>query len=335
MEVFYEIACTKNVYMLTCAYKEFWYIQRGSNHMAHNHDHAHGHNHNHTHNANKKSLFISFILIATFMVVEVIGGIMTNSLALLSDAGHMLSDAVALGLSLAAFKFGEKAASSDKTYGYKRFEILAAFLNGLTLVGISVFIFYEAIGRFFDPPQVIGAGMMTISVIGLIINILVAWILMKGDTSENLNMRSAFLHVLGDLLGSVGAIIAALLIIFLGWNIADPIASVIVAALILVSGWRVLKDAIHILMEGKPANVDTEEIKKFFQQQEGVKEVHDLHVWAITSDFNALTAHLTVSEEADRDKILADIEHYLQENFLLEHSTIQLEGNHAHHHHCN
>lgn len=307
--------------MLTYAYKEISYLQRGSNHMAHNHDHAHGHNHNHAHNANKKSLFISFILIATFMVVEVIGGIMTNSLA--------------LGLSLAAFKFGEKAASSDKTYGYKRFEILAAFLNGLTLVGISVFIFYEAIGRFFDPPQVIGAGMMTISVIGLLINILVAWILMKGDTSENLNMRSAFLHVLGDLLGSVGAIIAALLIIFLGWNIADPIASVIVAALILVSGWRVLKDAIHILMEGKPANVDTEEIKTFFQQQDGVKEVHDLHVWAITSDFNALTAHLTVCEDADRDKILADIEHYLQENFSLEHSTIQLEGNHAHHHHCN
>lgn len=177
--------------------------------------------------------------------------------------------------------------------------------------------------------------MMTISVIGLLINILVAWILMKGDTSENLNMRSAFLHVLGDLLGSVGAIIAALLIIFLGWNIADPIASVIVAALILVSGWRVLKDAIHILMEGKPANVDTEEIKTFFQQQDGVKEVHDLHVWAITSDFNALSAHLTVCEDADRDKILADIEHYLQENFSLEHSTIQLEGNHAHHHHCN
>lgn len=321
--------------MLIYAYKEISYLQRGSNHMAHNHEHAHGHNHNHAHNANKKSLFISFILIATFMIVEVIGGIMTNSLALLSDAGHMLSDAVALGLSLAAFKFGEKAASSDKTYGYKRFEILAAFLNGLTLVGISVFIFYEAIGRFFDPPQVIGAGMMTISVIGLLVNILVAWILMKGDTSENLNMRSAFLHVLGDLLGSVGAIIAALLIIFLGWNIADPIASVIVAALILVSGWRVLKDAIHILMEGKPANVDTEEIKTFFQQQDGVKEVHDLHVWAITSDFNALTAHLTVCEDADRDKILADIEHYLQENFSLEHSTIQLEGNHAHHHHCN
>ncbi|WP_270998947.1 cation diffusion facilitator family transporter [Listeria seeligeri] len=303
--------------------------------MAHNHDHAHGHNHNHAHNANKKALFTSFILIATFMVVEVIGGIMTNSLALLSDAGHMLSDAVALGLSLAAFKFGEKAASTDKTYGYKRFEILAAFLNGLTLVGISVFIFYEAIGRFIDPPQVIGAGMMTISVIGLLVNILVAWILMKGDTSENLNMRSAFLHVLGDLLGSVGAIIAALLIIFLGWNIADPIASVIVAALILVSGWRVLKDAIHILMEGKPANVDIDEVKSFFEKQEGVAEVHDLHVWAITSDFNALTAHLTVKEDADRDKILNDIEVYLQKNYSLEHSTIQLEGSHTHHHHCN
>ncbi|MBC1490012.1 cation transporter [Listeria sp. FSL L7-1485] len=303
--------------------------------MAHNHDHAHGHNHNHAHNANKKALFTSFILIATFMVVEVIGGIMTNSLALLSDAGHMLSDAVALGLSLAAFKFGEKAANANKTYGYKRFEILAAFLNGLTLVGISVFIFYEAIGRFFNPPQVVGPGMMTIAVIGLLVNILVAWILMKGDTSGNLNMRSAFLHVLGDLLGSVGAIVAALLIIFLGWNIADPIASVIVAMLILISGWRVLKDAVHILMEGKPANVNMEEVKTFFENQDGVESVHDLHVWAITSDFNSLTAHLTVKEDADRDKILAEIEAYLRENYSLEHSTIQLEGSHTHHHHCN
>ncbi|EMG28022.1 hypothetical protein X560_1185 [Listeria fleischmannii 1991] len=301
----------------------------------HTHDHSHGHNHNHAHNANKKTLFISFLLIATFMIVEVIGGILTNSLALLSDAGHMLSDAAALGLSLLAFKFGEKKANNEKTYGYKRFEILAAFLNGLTLIVISLYIFYEAYHRFFAPPEVVGAGMMTISVIGLIINILVAFILMKGgDTSENLNMRSAFLHVLGDLLGSVGAIIAALLIIFFGWNIADPIASVIVAVLILVSGIRVFRDSVDVLMEGKPANVDFEQIQAFLQEQKGVISVHDLHVWSITSDFPSLTVHLQVAEGVDRDFLLEKIQAGLAESFQISHCTIQMEQRHNHEH-CN
>ncbi|WP_099222844.1 cation diffusion facilitator family transporter [Listeria costaricensis] len=300
----------------------------------HDHHHEHGHSHSHTHNANKKSLFISFLLIASFMVAEIIGGIMTNSLALLSDAGHMFSDAVALGLSLLAFKFGEKAANDDKTYGYKRFEILAAFLNGLALIIISLYIFYEAYHRFFAPPAVIGSGMMTISVLGLIVNILVAWILMRGDTSGNLNMRSAFLHVIGDLLGSVGAIIAALLIIFFGWNIADPIASVIVSALILVSGFRVLRESVHVLMEGKPASLDVGAIRKYFLSLSGVESVHDLHVWSITSDFQALTAHIQVEEKVDRDALLEEIEHYLADHYHLGHVTIQMER-HAHHHHCN
>jgi len=164
--------------------------------MGHHHGHSHGHNHSHGHTGNKKALFFSFLLIASFMIVEVVGGILTNSLALLSDAGHMLSDAAALGLSLFAIKLGERKASASKTYGYKRFEIIAAALNGLTLIVISVYIFYEAYQRFWNPPEVLSGGMLIISSIGLLVNIVAAWILMRGDKEENLNVRSAFLHVI-------------------------------------------------------------------------------------------------------------------------------------------
>ena len=192
--------------------------------MGEHHNHSH---HNHSHGANKKVLLISFIIITTYMIVEAIGGFVTNSLALISDAGHMLSDSVALGIALAAFILGEKAANQSKTYGYKRFEILAAVLNGITLMLIAVFIFYEAINRFANPPEVATTGMLIISSIGLLVNILVAWIMMRGgDTEENLNMRGAYLHVLSDMLGSVGAIIAALLMMFFGFGWADPLASV-------------------------------------------------------------------------------------------------------------
>src|SRR5699024_10598788 len=175
-----------------------------------------------------------FIIISVYMVVELAGGIWTNSLALLSDAGHMLSDSISLGVGLLAFTFGEKVANYSKTYGYKRFEILAAVFNGVTLILISIYIFYEAFQRFSNPPEVASTGMLIIASIGLLVNIIVAWMLMKGDTEENLNLRAAFLHVLGDLLGSVGAIVAALLIIFFNWGWADPLASVIVAVLVLI-----------------------------------------------------------------------------------------------------
>ncbi|HII3048028.1 TPA: cation diffusion facilitator family transporter, partial [Staphylococcus aureus] len=215
------------------------------------------HEHNHTHGANKKTLMISFIIITGYMIIEAIGGILTNSLALLADAGHMLSDSISLGVGLLAFILGEKAADYSKTYGYKRFGILAAVFNGVTLVLIAIYIFYEAYQRFTDPPEVASTGMLIIATIGLLVNILVAWILMRGgDTKENLNIRAAFLHVIGDLLGSVGAIIAALMILFFNWGWADPLASVIVAVLVLISGWRVTKDAVHVLMEGTPKNVE-------------------------------------------------------------------------------
>ncbi len=295
-----------------------------------------GHDHSHGHNQNKKALFISFIFIFTFMIVEVIGGIMTNSLALLSDAGHMLSDAAALGLSLAAFYIGEKASNKGKTYGYKRFEIVAAFINGITLILVSLYIFWEAYHRFIDTPKV-SPSMMLIAVIGLIVNIIVAWILMRGDTEHNLNVRSAFLHVLGDMLGSVGAIIAGILIYFFNWNMADPIASVIVAVLIIVSGWNVAKDSIHILMEGSPKDVDLEKVKMSLSQLPGVIEVHDLHVWCITSEFTALSCHVVVGDEVNRDSILVQFTSFLEKEYAIHHSTIQVEGEsvtEGHHHFC-
>ncbi|MCM3567427.1 cation diffusion facilitator family transporter [Neobacillus mesonae] len=291
----------------------------------HHHGHGHGHSHGHSHTSNKKALLSAFLLIAAFMIVEVIGGIITNSLALLSDAGHMLSDAAALGLSFFAIKLGEKAVSQEKTYGYKRFEIIAAALNGLALIVIALFICYEAVRRFFDPPEVQSTGMLIISVIGLLVNILAAWILMKGDKEENLNVRSAFLHVIGDMLGSVGAILAALLIMFFGWGIADPIASVIVAILILISGWRVTKDSFHILMEGAPTQIDTREVKEALGKIPLVKEVHDLHIWTITSGYPVLSCHLTISNEGIQDEILAKSQKILHDVFHIEHSTIQLE----------
>ncbi len=286
------------------------------------HDH---HSHNHSHTANKKALLLSFILIAVYMIIEVIGGLLTNSLALLSDAGHMLSGAAALGLSLFAFKFGERAVSTSKTFGYKRFEILAAFFNGITLLAISLFIFWEAYRRFLDPPSVDGS-MMIIAIIGLFVNILVAWILMRGDTKGNLNLRSALLHVFGDLLGSIGAIVAGILILLFNWNIADPIASVIVAALILVSGWRITRDAIHVLMEGKPSNIDMTEVETQLLHLDGVTQIHDLHVWSITSDFPALSCHLVVKNNTNRDVLLQEASSLLHNQFELNHTTIQMEG---------
>lgn len=292
----------------------------------HSHGHGHGHGHSHSHTNNKKALFWAFLLIATFMIVEVIGGVITNSLALLSDAGHMLSDAAALGLSLFAMKLGERKATQSKTYGFKRFEIIAAALNGLTLIIISIYIFVEAYHRFTDPPEVQSMGMLTISVIGLIVNIIAAWILMSGDKDENLNVRSAFLHVLGDMLGSVGAITAALLIYFFGWGLADPIASIAVAILIIISGWRVTKESFHVLMEGTPEQIELNEVKDEIMKIPEVKDVHDVHVWSITSGVLMFTGHIAVEGAGAHDRVLHKAQRVLHDRFGIDHSTLQVEG---------
>ncbi|OEL05813.1 cation diffusion facilitator family transporter [Staphylococcus equorum] len=316
---------------------------------------GHDHSHNHTHGANTKVLLISFIIITSYMIAEAIGGYLTNSLALLADAGHMLSDAISLGIALLAFTLGAKVANHSKTYGYKRFEILAAVLNGLTLIIVALFIFYEAIGRFQNPPEVASTGMLVIATIGLLVNILVAWIMMRGgDVEGNLNMRGAYLHVISDMLGSIGAIVAALLIMFFGWGWADPLASVIVAALVLRSGYFVTKAGLHVLMEGTPENVDVDDVVETIQNKKGIEGVHDLHVWSITSGLNALSCHAVVDERmsiAESERLLRQIEHDL-EHQNIHHMTVQLEtsdhlhdnsilckvqaessGHHHHHHH--
>ncbi|WP_338471808.1 cation diffusion facilitator family transporter [Niallia sp. XMNu-256] len=292
--------------------------------MGHHH-HGHHHGHSHGHSANKKALLLSFLLISTFMVIEVIGGLLTNSLALLADAGHMLSDAASLGLSFFALKLGEKAASHSKTFGYKRFEIIAAAINGMTLILISLFILVEAVQRFSNPPEIQSTGMLIISVIGLVVNIIAAWILMSGDKEDNLNVRSAFLHVIGDMLGSVGAITAALLMIFFGWGWADPVASLIVAVLISISGYRVTKDSFHILMEGTPHHIQLNEVKATLGKIEHVEEVHDLHIWSITSGVFMLSCHLSINEKGLHDQVLEQAQKVLHDDFGIEHSTLQVE----------
>ncbi|GEN84442.1 cadmium, cobalt and zinc/H(+)-K(+) antiporter [Sporosarcina luteola] len=293
-----------------------------------------GHEHDHTHGANKKVLLISFLIITSYMIVEAVGGFLTNSLALLADAGHMLSDSISLAIALIAFKLGEKVASKSKTFGYKRFEILAAVLNGVTLIVIALFIFYEAIQRFANPPEVATTGMLIVSSIGLAVNILVAWIMTRGgDVEENLNMKGAYLHVLSDMLGSVGAIAAALLIMFFGWGWADPLASVIVAILVLRSGYFVSKSGLHVLMEGVPQNVEMNDILSTIRNADGVHSVHDLHVWSITSGLNALSCHAVVDDQmtiVESEQMLRSIEHdLLHQN--IHHVTIQLETS-AHQH---
>lgn len=249
----------------------------------HNHQHHHSHAHGHVHTDNKKVLMFSFIIISLFMLVEIIGGFLANSLALLSDGFHMLSDAISLGVALIAFIYAEKHATKSKTYGYKRFEILAALFNGVTLFIISIIIIIEAIRRFLEPPEVQSKEMFIISVIGLMVNIIVAILMFKGgDTSHNLNMRGAFLHVLGDLFGSVGAIVASLLIWGFNFTIADPIASILVSLIILKSAYGISKSSLNILMEGTPNDIDLNAVIKAISKDERIQNVHDCHVWTIS-----------------------------------------------------
>lgn len=296
-------------------------------------EHNHDHHHDHTQGANKKALTISLILISSFMIVEVIGGVLTNSLALLSDAGHMLSDAVSLAVALAAFKMGEKAADSARTFGYRRFEILAAVFNGVTLIVIAVFIVVEAAGRFVNPPEVATTGMLIIAVLGLIINIIVAKILMSGDTHDNLNMKGALLHVFGDLLGSVAAIVAALSIMFFGWGFMDPLASVIVAILIAVSAFRILRQSLNVLMEGVPENIDVDMVINKINNVEGVEDAHHLHVWSISSGMNAMSVHVVVNGTLNVHET-QEIIHLIDERMKhenIEHVTVQVECKHHDH----
>lgn len=291
--------------------------------------HHHPHTHHHPHNGNKAVLRVSFFIIAAFMLVEIAGGLLTRSLALLSDAGHMFSDAFSLGMALWAFKIGEKQHTLQKTFGYRRFEILAAALNGLLLVLIALWIVYEALKRLAEPPEIATGGMLAVSVLGLLVNAAVALYMAKhGDTRENVNMRGAYLHVVGDMAGSVGAVAAALLMMVYGWRWADPLASLLVALLVGRSGWLLFRQTLHILMEGAPENIRMQELLTAIGQVDGVKSVHDVHVWTITSNIHVLSCHVVVDGSltvSEAEQIVYEIEHILSHRHIA-HSTIQIES---------
>lgn len=293
----------------------------------HNHSHGHGHSHggNGEHRSrNQKQLGVVLVLITVYMIAEVIGGLLTNSLALLADAGHMLSDAGALGLSLFALWIADRPSSSRHTYGYYRTEILAALINGATLVAVSIYIFVEAYARFSAPPLVQGPLMMGIATGGLVINLAGLWILNAGK-SESLNVRGAWLHVLTDALGSLGAITAGALIWAFGWHWADPLASVLIGVLVLYSSWALLKETVAVLMEGAPGHIDVDEVDSTIRTINGVCSVHDLHVWTITSGMTALSAHVVTDGNRKHRGLLKELQKTLNKKFGIAHSTIQIE----------
>ncbi|QAV26567.1 cation transporter [Neobacillus thermocopriae] len=301
-------------------------------HDHHGHHHHHVHHHDHSREGNKKGLTIALLITTGIMLLEFFGGLITNSLALLSDSGHMLNDASSLALSLVAIWFATKPASPNKTYGFYRFEILAALFNGVTLFIIAGFIVWEAIQRFYNPPTVASGSMMLIASIGLFANLLSAWVLMrKGDVKNNVNLRSAYLHVIGDALGSVGAIVAGLIMWLFGWYVADPIISVLVALLILKGAWGVVKHTVHILMEGTPITIDLNEVKKVLESIDGVINVHDLHIWTITSGLDSLSCHILIEDHQDSQKVLQEAIHFIEEHFKIQHTTIQIETSQIHH----
>lgn len=293
--------------------------------MAHSHAHRHDHGAGGSRTENRNRLRWALALAASFMVAEVVGGIAANSLALLADAGHMLSDVAALGLSLFALWMAGRPSGSGKTFGYHRVEILAALVNGATLVALAVWIVVEAVGRLDAPPEVRGPLLLVVAVGGLVVN-LIALAVLHGGRDESLNVRGAWLHVMADALGSVQAIGAGALIWAFGWYWVDPVASIVIAVLIVYSSWSLLQEAVSVLMESAPGHLDVDEVRDAILRVEGVGEVHDLHVWTITSGFVALSAHVVAEEGAERNgDLLPVLREELHDRFGIEHVTIQVE----------
>lgn len=285
----------------------------------------HHHHANHAElTGNRRRLAMALGLTATYMVAEIIGGLAANSLALLADAGHMFSDAAALGLSLVAVMLAQRPATANRTYGFHRAEILAALTNGAALLTLSVLIAREAWERLAEPPEVRGGLMLGIACGGLLIN-LVNLLVLSGGRHHNLNVRGAWLHVVADTLGSVGAIAAAALIYLFGWRWADPIASFVIAALVLYSSWGLIRETLDVLMEGVPKGISVDEVTKALQALPGVIDTHDLHVWSLTSGRNMATTHLVIAEDADHQAIIDAANQTLAERFSISHSTIQVE----------
>ena len=299
-------------------------------HEGHSHG-AGGHSHGvREGGANIRALTVVLVLTTVFLVAEVVGGLLTGSLALLADAGHMASDSVSIGLALFAFWLSARPATPNRSFGYKRAEILAALANGVSLVVISLWIFAEAARRFRDPPEILGGWLLAVAVLGLFVNVAGATILIRSE-GDSLNLQGALRHVLADLAGSVGVIVAAVVILLTGWVYADPIISVVIGVLVLGSSWKLLRESVGILLEQSPPGMDAEKIGGRMVGVEGVEEVHDLHVWTITSGFPALSAHILVGRKEDCHGRRRELEKVLHDEFGIEHTTLQVDhvGDHG------
>jgi len=278
----------------------------------------------HDHAGDRRALAAALALVAAFLCVEVVAGLLADSLALLADAGHMLSDTGSLALALFAAWIAQRPATPERSFGYRRAEILAALANGVALVAVAVWIFVEAGLRLADPAEPLGGWMLAVGAVGLAVNVAAAWILSRRD-SESLNVRAALRHVLADLAGSLGVVAAGAVVLGSGWTYADPVAGALIGLLVLASSWTILRDSVGILLESAPRGLDAEKVGHAMAAHPGVREVHDLHVWTITSGFAALSAHVLVEAGADCHALREELERELHERFGLQHTTLQVE----------
>jgi cobalt-zinc-cadmium efflux system protein len=307
------------------------YAERAANHdMSSGHDHDHDKAGGHDHAADlrdlsRQRLILALILTGSFLVVEVVAGLLSGSLALLSDAGHMLTDAGALGLALWAQSLGTRPRSDRKTFGYRRAEILAAAANGIVLGITALAVIVEAVRRFASPPHIDGRAMLVVATVGLVVNLFAFWNLSRG-AAHNLNLRAATAHVLADAAGSVAAIVAAALILAFGWTLADPITSILISVLIIVGSWHLLRDATNVLMEGAPAAIDVAALERLTRETPGVCGVHDLHVWSIVEDAPVITAHVLLEPGAHGVEVARDVGRRIEESVGRAHVTVQPEA---------
>ncbi|MYK56830.1 MAG: cation transporter [Acidimicrobiia bacterium] len=300
-----------------------------SHHSGHDHGgHDHG-GHDHSHDlrgASKRSLIVALVLIAGFMFAEVIGGILSGSLALLSDAGHMITDAASIALALFAMKVAERPPSAERTFGYRRAEVLAAMLNALSLWLIAAWVLFEAYHRLQDVPEIEGGLMLVVGILGLLVNVAAAWVLHR-SSKHSMNIEGALRHVMADLMGSVGVVISGILIVTLNWTIIDPILSVLIAALVAHSSWSLTVKVFKVLLEGVPDHIDVYRLCSEIEDVEGVTLIHDVHVWTISSGLEALTAHVLIdpSFEGDTEALLRRLRGIAHGAFGIDHVTIQVE----------
>jgi cobalt-zinc-cadmium efflux system protein len=282
------------------------------------------HVHDHGGRASRRALALALVLTASYTVVEVVGGLLTGSLALLADAVHMLSDNVAIALALVAAWLAGKPATYGRTFGYKRAEVLVALANGVALVALSIWIFVEAGRRLGDPPDPAAGWVLAVGAVGLVVNLAAAAVL-HGSRAGSVNIEAAFRHVLADVAGSVGVIVSALVVLATGWAYADPLVGLAIGLLVLASSWTVLRDSLRILLESTPAGIDADEVGRAMLEVESVRDVHDLHIWTITSGFAALSAHVLCEPGADCHAARRRLEDVLRERFRLTHTTLQVD----------